>query len=134
MAPPKFPCGRCNFGSFFCLVILLCTLEQSFTPASVVSPAIACETSWTKLHFVSLFTFHPSEKQSITHFIHISTLWCTQHAHSFTFGSAKRGITPLLIALFFHIFCNYRFPFVFDQCCWTLTTFTLFDSRSIMWM
>ena len=45
-----------NFGSLlplFRLFILLCTLEQSFTLASVVSSAIACEPSWTNLHFAS---------------------------------------------------------------------------------
>ena len=84
------------------------------------------------------FSFHFSSSRKAIHysFIHISTLWRTLHAHSISFGSAERGITPLLIALFFAFF-QLSFPFACrldDQCCWILTIFSLFDSRSIKWM
>jgi len=69
------------------------------------------------------FSFHFSSSRKaihLVHFIHLSTLWRTLHAHSVSYGSAKRGITPLLITLFFRIFSiivPFRFVRLDDQCC-----------------
>jgi len=66
-------------------------LELFFTPASIVCSAIACEPSWTNLHSLCFsFYFQCFRKQSLHsfHFIHISTLWRTQHAHSISLARA----------------------------------------------
>jgi len=89
---------------------------------------------------VSLVTFHPSRKaiHAFVSFIFISTLWRTQHAHSVSFGSAKRGITPLLIALLFQYAFFLQLSFSFISIYWRsmldFNNISLFDSRSIKWI
>jgi len=89
----------------------------------------------------SFVTFHHSWKaiHSFISFIFISTLWRSLHVHSISYGSAKRGITPLLVALFlfsriFAIIVTLSFSSVEWSMLLNFNNISLVDSRSIKWM
>jgi len=104
----------------------VCSITSlSDSPSNCLSFSFHFSSSRKAIHY-SFSSFH-SSFHSLTHVTRsLYFIWFRRKGN---YSSVDRFIFRI-----FSIIVPFRFVRLDDQCCWILTIFSLFDSRSIKWM